>query len=61
VPERELVTFVLEALEMMDRDPDELPADAGLKVTLKEMLCSGVNVRGKLRPVMLNPLPLALA
>jgi len=43
----------------METLPLKLPVDGGVKVTLNEVLCPGVNVSGVLIPDMLNPVPLA--
>ena len=37
------------------------PADCGVKVTLKVKLCPAPRVRGRLRPLMLNPVPVRVA
>jgi hypothetical protein len=51
----------LEAFELMATLPLKLPADCGAKVTLKDALCPGVKVTGRLSPVRLKPVPVAVA
>ena len=47
----------LEALEAIETLPLKLPADCGAKVTIKDVLCPGVRVKGVLIPEILNPVP----
>jgi hypothetical protein len=49
----------LEAFEVIETLPLKLPADCGAKVTLKDVLCPGVNVKGVLIPEILKPVPAA--
>jgi hypothetical protein len=46
-----------EAFEVTATLPLALPADAGAKVTLNEVLCPGVRVTGVVIPEMLKPVP----
>jgi len=39
--------------------PVAVPVAAGLNVMVNEVLCPGVNVKGKVIPVRLNPVPVA--
>jgi hypothetical protein len=41
--------------------PVALPAALGVKVAVNDVLCPGLRVAGRLRPLMLNPVPLANA
>ncbi len=50
-----------EPLEVMLTLPLAAPLVVGEKSTVKEVLWPAVNVKGKDRPLRLNPLPLALA
>ena len=58
VPDKGMVRVGLEALEVMVTVPLALPADVGVKVTLKVALCPEVRVTGVVIPVKLNPVPL---
>ena len=60
VPEREIVGGVLEASEMNETLPVALAPDCGVKVTLKVKLWLAIRVSGRLRPLTLKPVPLAL-
>jgi hypothetical protein len=60
VPLSDMVRLGLEASDVMETLPLKLPVDGGVKVTLNEALCPGVNVSGVLIPDMLNPVPLAV-
>ena len=40
--------------------PLELPEDCGSKMTLKDVLCPGVRVRGVVNPLMLKPAPVTV-
>jgi hypothetical protein len=46
-----------EAFEVTATVPGKEPADVGAKVTVKVVLCPGVNVTGGVIPEMLNPVP----
>jgi hypothetical protein len=50
-----------EAFDVMVILPLKLPADEGVRVTLNDALCPGVNVNGVVIPDMLNPVPLTAA
>ena len=49
------------ALLVMETLPVKLLAEAGAKLTVKEVFCPALRVVGKDKPVMLNPVPEALA
>jgi formylmethanofuran dehydrogenase subunit E-like metal-binding protein len=53
--------FGFEAFDAIATLPLKLPADCGVKVTLKDALCPGVKVTFVPNPEMLNPLPLTEA
>lgn len=61
VPDNEMVRVELEASEVNEIVPLVAPAAAGAKVAPKVKLCPAIRVRGRLSPLMLNPLPLTLA
>jgi hypothetical protein len=61
VPLKATLRLGLEAFELIVTLPLKPPADCGAKVTLKDALCPGVKVTGKLRPVRLKPVPEAAA
>jgi hypothetical protein len=61
VPLNATVRLAFEAFEVMEILPLKLFADGGVKVTLNDALCPGVNVRGVVIPDRLNPLPLSVA
>jgi len=46
-----------DAFEAIATLPLKLPADWGVKVTLKDALCPGVKVTGVVIPEMLKPVP----
>jgi hypothetical protein len=48
-----------EALEVTVTVPVKLLAEVGVKVTVNEVLCPGVNVSGGVIPEILNPVPAA--
>ena len=50
-----------EASEASATLPLKLPADCGLKITLKDALCPGAKVTGVAIPEMLKPVPAAIA
>jgi hypothetical protein len=58
VPLTGTVRFAAEAFEEMVSVPDALPEVAGLKLTLKLVLCPAASVNGVVIPLRLNPLPL---
>jgi hypothetical protein len=51
----------LEALEVMLRLPLAAPLVVGAKSMVNEVLWPAVNVKGKDKPLKLNPVPLAVA
>lgn len=61
VPLNAMVKVGFDAFDVMEILPLKLFADGGVKVTLNEALCPGVNVRGVEIPDMLNPLPFSVA
>jgi len=61
VPERARLTALLEPLSVSTRVPLALPADSGAKTTLKLVLCPGIRVKGRLKPVVLKPSPVTAA
>jgi hypothetical protein len=61
VPLNAMVKLGFDAFDVMEMVPLNVFADGGVKVTLNEALCPGVNVRGAVMPDMLNPLPLSVA
>jgi hypothetical protein len=61
VPLNAMVKLGFDAFDVMETLPLKLFAEGGVKVTLNEALCPGVNVRGVVMPDMLNPLPLSVA
>jgi hypothetical protein len=61
VPESETVKVELEALETTVMPPLTLTADCGLNRALKVTLAPGLSTRGTFSPLMLNPVPVAVA
>jgi len=61
VPESATLRAEFEALEVMARLPLALLPEVGAKVTLRLALCPAFKVRGKVRPLALNPEPVAPA
>ena len=61
VPDNEIFSVVFDASEIMATFPLSLPADSGVNTTLKVTLCPTVSVSGGLIPLILNPVPVALA
>ncbi len=61
VPESTMVRFGFEAFEVTVRLPLAAPLALGLKVTVNEVLWPAERVRGKDRPLRLNPAPVAVA
>ena len=49
------------ALELMVSAPLAAPATVGAKTVLNVVLCPALSVIGRLGPVKLNPLPVAVA
>jgi len=60
VPARETVRVELEASEITEMLPLALPGEVGAKTVLKVMLCPGIKVTGRFKPVRLNPEPVML-
>ena len=58
VPDNGMVGVGLEAFEVTVTLPLTLPADAGVNLTLKVVLCPAVSVTGAVIPLRLNPVPL---
>jgi hypothetical protein len=54
---RGIANVAFDALEVSARLPLALPATVGLKIILKFALCPAANVKGRLSPLMLNPVP----
>jgi len=61
VPESETFKVELEALETTEMPPLALAADCGANTALKVTLEPGLSVRGRFNPLMLNPVPVAVA
>jgi len=61
VPDKEMVRVALEALDVIAMLPLKLPPVAGAKSVPKVKLCPGINVKGRVNPVMLKPEPVSLA
>jgi hypothetical protein len=61
VPESATLRAEFEALDVMARLPLALLPEVGAKETLRLALCPGFKVIGKVRPLALNPEPVALA
>ena len=61
VPESAMLKLGLLPLEVMLTLPLTAPLAAGANFTVNEVLCPAFNVKGKLSPLILNPVPLALA
>lgn len=60
VPDKPMVSGEFEALDVTVMLPVAAPADAGLKATLKVVLCPAASVTGVVTPLTENPLPLAV-
>ena len=60
VPDRAILRVGLGPLFRIARFPLTLPADDGANTTLKVLLWPAVRVTGKLRPLTLNPAPVAV-
>jgi len=61
VPDKEIVRVELEASDVNEIIPLAEPAFVGAKVAPKVKLCPAVRVKGRINPLMLNPLPLTFA
>jgi hypothetical protein len=61
IPESATESVGLFALELMVSVPLAAPVADGVKIALKLVLCPPLSVTGRLGPVKLNPLPLAVA
>jgi hypothetical protein len=61
VPESATLSVLLEPLFVSVRVPLASPADWGAKTTLKVAPCPGIRVKGKLKPVVVKPLPVTPA
>ena len=61
VPESETVKLGFEALLVMVRLPVGVPAVVGANTTLNDLLAPAARVKGNVRPVTLNPFPVAVA
>src|SRR4051794_7254769 len=57
VPESGIESVGFGAFDVRVRLPLALPEPPGANVTVKLAVCPGVNVRGRLRPLKLNPAP----
>ena len=58
VPDSGMANVESDAFDAMLIFPLALPADVGVKVTLKFALCPDVSVSGAVIPLRLNPVPL---
>jgi len=61
VPLRGIAIGEFVPLLVSEMFPDALPTPAGAKATLKFVLCPGVRVRGRGRPVVEKPVPVTVA
>jgi hypothetical protein len=61
IPESGTESVGLLALDVMTRVPLAAPVADGVKIALNVVLCPPLSVTGRLGPVKLNPLPLAVA
>ena len=61
VPERGILKFGFDPLELMVRLPLAAPAVVGANLTENEVLCPAVKVTGTDSPLKVNPVPLAVA
>ena len=59
VPERGMLRLGLEPLEVMLTLPLAAPLTVGAKRTVNDVLCPAVSVKGRVSPLVLNPVPLA--
>jgi hypothetical protein len=58
-PVKGIAKLGFEAFEVTVSVPVKLLAEGGVNVTVKDVLCPGVNVTGGVIPEMLNPVPAA--
>jgi hypothetical protein len=56
-----MLKFESEAVEVMPTLPLAAPLESGENVTVNDVLWPAVNVKGKVNPLKLNPVPLAAA
>ena len=61
VPDRAMVTGLFEAFETIAIPPLVLPTTFGVKRTLKVTLCPLFRIKGRLKPLKLNPAPVIAA
>ena len=61
VPDSGMLKLEFEPLDVMLTFPLTGPLAVGLKTTVKDVLWPAVKVKGRVRPLRLNPAPLALA
>ena len=61
VPDMEIVRFGFEPFDTTEIVPLALAADVGAKLALKVKLCPAVRVMGGFKPLMLKPVPEAVA
>jgi hypothetical protein len=61
VPDNGIESGELDALEVMEIDPLAEPAVVGVKVAVKVTLWLALRLRGRVRPVIENPVPLGVA
>ncbi len=61
VPDKGTASVPFEAFDTIETLPLALPADDGAKVTLKLELWPAAKVKGRLIPLRLKPVPLAMA
>jgi len=59
VPLKGIDKLGFDAFEVTATVPGKEPAEVGAKVTVKVVLCPGVNITGGVIPEMLNPVPVA--
>jgi hypothetical protein len=57
VPLKGIDKLGFDAFELTATVPGKEPAEVGANVTVKVVLCPGVNVTGGVIPEMLNPVP----
>ena len=61
VPESETLKVEFDPLDATVMSPVALAADCGVNTALKVTLAPGLRTSGKLGPLMLNPVPVAVA
>ena len=61
MPESGTFKLGLEALEVRTTLPLTAPAADGVNITVKEVLCPALSVRGRVSPLRLIPLPVTEA